>query len=291
MRILLDAKDLISIVEHEQPVSREEFANYLQKHDSQLVLSFANVSEFVAPLASPRDFLRMRRLLQDIQTLPVCYIREPPIPIEELRSALKAFDAGREFDPIDPYVQGWDETFHYPGPSAAQMFVNYRLDEIVFTLWSNKPDIFRRPPGQTDRLRAVFAADRKLPRSVRKSLRKNFANTVRRHLALWSVSPPKASLNAFSDWIYSDPFRCPGLRLNYETFHELLANLGDVPRDSDIPDFGYINAIPYVEAATLDRRIFHYCNTVSRKLCKLNSTVNYTDYIFPGVQALLEAIP
>lgn len=290
MRILLDAKDLINVVEHGIPIPLAEFAHYLQDHNARLALSYMNISEFVAPLTSSGDFLKMRSLLQEIERLPVCYIREAPILIEELRSALKSFEAGREFESIDPYVGRWDETFQYPGPSAAQMLVNYRLDEIVHAVWKGKRNIFRRPESHGDKLRTLFSEDRKLPRQVRKQLGKHFRTVVRRRLSQWGFSSFQAGLPKFSDWIYSSPLRCPGFRLNYETFHEMLTNEGDIPTESDIPDFGYINAIPYVEGATLDRRIFHYCTTVSRKLHGLNPAVNYSDYIFPNLHAMMGAI-
>jgi hypothetical protein len=76
-----------------------------------------------------------------------------------------------------------------------------------------------------------------------------------------------------SMWIYSDPLRCPGLRLHYEAFHELERNIHEKALPGDIPDFAHIAAIPYVDYATVDQRMVHYCHTAARKLKKLSPAV------------------
>ena len=98
---------------------------------------------------------------------------------------------------------------------------------------------------------------------------------------------PNASVDDFASWIYKDPRRCPGFRLGYEVFHELLKNVGDKPEASDIPDISHINAIPYVEAATLDRRMHGYCSQVSRKLQKVQSAIDYAGRIFLDLKTLV----
>jgi hypothetical protein len=105
------------------------------------------------------------------------------------------------------------------------------------------------------------------------------------------IEKPKEAIDDFAAWIYEDPRRCPGLRLGYEVFHELLKNVGDKPEAGDIPDLSHINAIPYADAATLDRRMHGYCSHVSRKLQKVQSTIDYADRTFPGLSALLSAKP
>jgi hypothetical protein len=291
MRILLDAKDLIELVEHDQPITLSQFSKYLHKHKAYLVLSFANVSEFVAPLARGADFLTMRGHLQRLEGLPVHYIREPPIPIEEIRAALSAFESDTPIKQVNPYVRRWDETFNYPGTSAAEIFVNFRLDDIVFTLWRSRPDIFVRPRQEVARLRRMFEDDRKLPDKIRKDLRRAFCNTIENHLRTWSAPQPGVGFSAFCKWVYSDPTRCPGLRLNHRTFHEMLSNLKDTPRHSDIPDFGYIYAVPYVDICTLDRRVLHYCKEASKKLRKVSRAIDYAERIFPNLEAIVAHTP
>lgn len=87
MRILLDAKDLINIVEHDLPVSVADFRQWLRDRDSVAVLSFTGISDFVGPAFPNNAFLEKRVLLQKIETLPVVYIREGTIVQDELRAA------------------------------------------------------------------------------------------------------------------------------------------------------------------------------------------------------------
>ena len=71
----------------------------------------------------------------------------------------------------------------------------------------------------------------------------------------------------------------------------MLKNVGDKPEASDIPDISHINAIPYADAATLDRRMHGYCSQVSRKLQKVQSVIDYADRIFPKLETLVSAKP
>ena len=67
-----------------------------------------------------------------------------------------------------------------------------------------------------------------------------------------------------ADWIYMSPARCPGLRLQYEVFHQIRANLGDNFNLSDFGDSAHVLCLPYVDIATLDRRMIAYVNQASR---------------------------
>ena len=128
MRFLLDAKDLIDAVEHNHPIALTDLDQYLRTRGHQLVLTSTNVREFVAPLMTDNDFLKMRGLLQDLEALPVCYLREATILHEELAAAWRAHEDGRDYIGIDPYVMRWDETL-FPGDAPSRIFVAFRLDE------------------------------------------------------------------------------------------------------------------------------------------------------------------
>jgi hypothetical protein len=233
----------------------------------------------------------MRGFLQNLESLPVCYIREGPIPAEEIRSASIAFEAGHEPVPINPFVARWDDTFQYPGPSAAKDFVNFRLDEIVHMLWREDPSILLQPPRHGKQLRDLFEADRRLPKTARKRLRDNFVKAIGRFLLQWSIPFPVSKTVAFANWIYDDPTRCPGLRLAYETQHAFLANVTDTPLESDIRDLTLVNAIPYTDAATLDRRMLHYSRVAFRKLNSLNPSMLYQDKVFRDLAAVMKTVP
>ena len=67
MRFLLDAKDLIDAIEHNLPIALTDFDQYLRTRGRELVLTSTNVREFVAPLMTDNDFLKMRALLQSLE--------------------------------------------------------------------------------------------------------------------------------------------------------------------------------------------------------------------------------
>lgn len=93
-RILIDAKDLINVVEHGTPVSAGDFDFFLRDNNASLALTHTNVCEFVAPISKSRDFLSIRPFLQRIEALPVCYLREPSVPAVEITAALDGFTKG-----------------------------------------------------------------------------------------------------------------------------------------------------------------------------------------------------
>ena len=260
----------------------------LQKRGSQLVLTYTNVSELVAPLCINGEFLQMRTLLQSLEALPVVYLREIHIPIQELLSTASAFEPRQTYTCVDPYVRRWDETFQPPSESAAEMYVNFRLDEIVYTLWKSNPGIFIKPKKHGDGLRKILAENRALPKTKRKSYRKNFINKVIGTFAQRFIPLPTLDMVAFSEWIYSKPKRCPGLCLNYETFHEMVANIRHEPKDSAIFDFAHLYAVPYVDAITLDGTMIHYCRAAITKLQKLDSAINYDEHLYPNLERLLQ---
>jgi len=285
MRILLDAKDLIDAVEHSKPIALDKLGDWLMRHGAQIVLTMTNVTELVAPLKLGREFMDLRTLLQALERLPVCYMREGCIIMQELQSAVEAFHENRPFRPPDPYVARWDEAIQVPGRSVAKIYVGYRLDEMIYTLWKGNalPD-YRR---HTDQLRNLFQADRSLPKKARFSLRRNFREVTKRNLRMHGIKFPESDADRLADWIFSDPLRCPGWRLNYGVFHELEKNVNEVPLIGDIPDFAHIAAIPYADYITVDRRIAHYCLAVIKKLGGMNAKINYDRRIFGSLEKLI----
>ena len=123
LRILLDAKDLIDIVEHGRPITVDQFRAWLIDKKAAVVLSFTNINDFVGKAFEQNAFLEMRPLLQSIETLPHTYMQEGMIKINELREALVGYRAGREPSPINPYVRRWDETAFWENASAANILV------------------------------------------------------------------------------------------------------------------------------------------------------------------------
>lgn len=291
MRILLDTKDLINVVEKNTPVSLSELGEFLVRKNAKLALTYINIREFVSPASRGGDFLPVRRQLQMIEALPICYLREAPVVAQEILASIEAFSRNVEPSPVDPYVRRWDYTFSYPGPSAAEIFVGYRLDEIVYELLRRDPKLFEPYRFYGEKLREQFAAERGLPTGAKKSPTANFPDSVRKHGLQWGVQFGSTDVNALGSWVYRRPLRCPGLRLSYDVYHEISANVGDKPKDSDIPDVSHFYPLPYVDAATIDRRMMSYFRAVVRRLKKAEPKVTYDKYTFRGVLDLLSGLP
>ncbi len=288
MRILLDAKDLIDVVEHGRPIPLAEFRDYLLTHGSQVVLTYTNVREFVAPLASDGEFLKMRALLQGVESLPLRYINEAKIQFLELLEARDAFAHNREYADIDPYVKRWDQTFSLR-PTELDMLVNVRIDEMVYALWKTNPERLLFPRAYSDGARRQISSDRALPVDARRPAREVFTNSVGKHLSRFGVSVPDDELARLGPWIYQNPLRCGGVRFHFECYHALRNNSQDALRDNDVSDFSYFWALPHVDAITVDRRMANYTKGVARRLHKLNARINYEGKIYPSLKALLES--
>src|SRR5215471_312657 len=111
IRVLLDASSIIDL-EHGQPIPCAELDAWLRKQHARLVLTRTNVLEFSVSAVKTGDFLALRHQLQQIERLPVSYLREGGIYCSELKEAVAAFREGREFAAVDPYVKRWDETLY-----------------------------------------------------------------------------------------------------------------------------------------------------------------------------------
>jgi hypothetical protein len=283
MRILLDAKDLIDLVEHGSPVGLNDLISWLNQQNARLVLTATNVCELVAPLKVRGDFLEIRRWLQELEDAPVCYLREGYIILQELQAATDAFRDGSEFQAPDAYVGRWDEVIQPPGRSVSQGIVRYRLHETIYDVWKTASLFDFR--SHTQALNRLFQADRAIPKKSLPSLEENFVETVKRNLHLYRLTMP--NVDQLAKWIWADPARCPGLRLGYEVFHQLERNVCEVALSGDIPDFNHIRAIPYVDSITVDRRMAHYCRTVIRQLKQLNPMLDYEERISVNLRKLL----
>jgi hypothetical protein len=143
MTILLEGKDLIDLAEHSIPLSLAEFRDIIESRGHQIVLSYTNVRELAAPMVTTGDILKIHRLLHAIETLPVRYIREGFISDNEMREAAGAFEAGKEYPPIDPFVRRWDYTFH-EGESPAYQYIGYSIFEIIYSIYRKQPGFLLR---------------------------------------------------------------------------------------------------------------------------------------------------
>jgi hypothetical protein len=186
----------------------------------------------------------------------------------ELQAAVEAFNVGTEFANPSPYVNRWDQTMSpLPGNrrSPTDFLVNVSLDNLVFLTYIGNRAVFEPPRKQLPQFRKILEGDRALLRAGKLPAKQHFIGSVKKHAATHRVALPRDREDELALWIYRDPNRCPGLRLNHEMYRSLAANYHDVPDASDFTDLALTFALPYVEAATLDRRIRDYCQRAIRR--------------------------
>lgn len=261
MRVLLDAKDLINVVEHSKPVSLDDLEAWLKTKNARLVFSLENIRALAGPLGSdPASLPRIVHYLRDLEALPHCFI-SCHIDLFELRSAIKGYDIGLKYDAIDPYVPRFDFTFDRMAQPSRP---NYTMAETVADLYQSSPRIFAPRPNlhqihahamSEDRMRRSFDRLRyELPREP-------FVETLVNLLGV-----PDRKAQKIADWIAGDPERCPALWLIRAMGSVMSKDRAYQSRPGDVFDMSDAMAIPYVTCATLDRAMSHFFSIASSGL-------------------------
>lgn len=291
MRILLDSRDHIDLLERGRPIGADEFDAYLCAGNHQIVLTFTNVRELAGPLARGAEFMQIRPILQSLDRLPHACLKEATIVAIEIQCAVDAFNRETEYGGCSPYVPRWDDTL-MPLPrgrrSATENWINFRLDEMIYYIYRTRPDVFAPPDHHLERLQMQLQTDRELLRAGDVTSRQHFVRSVKNHAVAHRISLPNGREDEFAEWVYARANRCPGLRLNHETYRMLMANYTDIPETADFSDLAHVSAIPYVDAATLDNRMRHYCTAASREIMNFGATYNYAVRLYEDVAALIQ---
>jgi len=197
----------------------------------------------------------MRTLIR-LEELPLRFLHETRIAKLELQESLRAYSTGCEYEPINPFVDRFDETVDIEARPSTRLYLRYSLAETVFDLWQADPGLFEVKASHYDQLVQLMRNDRDLRSPPR--LAHHFRTTVRRDLKLYGIQCPESVVEPFADWVYENPRRCPDVRLGYELYHVLRQNVRDRARRSDLGDFAHVRAVPYVDLITLDRRMKQY---------------------------------
>jgi len=254
MLLYFDTKDLIDILENSKPFSSNKLEKILQKGDHNLVFSFISIMEISEPLLHSKSKTNVMGLLNRLEQLPHVFLHESSIPRLELEEAFRAYSNGEEYRNIRPFVNRFDETVDLNASPATKIFLKYSMAETVWDLFCEDSlgglDIYVK------KLRQAFADDRAL--NAKPSLKENFIKTVQLNIITNKAKGFSGYLRDFSKWVYSNPLRCPSIRLGYEIWHKMVRNVTDEPEDSDLEDFQHIGCLPYVDLMTLDRRMYGY---------------------------------
>lgn len=282
MRIYIDSKDIIKLLEQSDPCTAEEFGDILRKGNHELVFSFVTIIEISEPLLHREASTNVMRLLNQIEKLPHTFIHSSCITRLELEEGFRAFSSGNEYRDISPpFVNRFDVVVDLEGKPATKQYLNYPLAEIVWDLYNYGAlgdfDNF------ASKLKKSFEADRAI--KPRPKLKDNYAKTTGLNIRQNHLKIPPEKIKSFANWVYSNPARCPSDRLGYELWHKMVRNIKDIPGDSDLEDFHNIGCLPYVDIMTVDRRMHGYVCQVSKSI-----TLEYDKKIFKNVEDFIKLI-
>jgi hypothetical protein len=276
IRILLDTKDLIELVERSYPISPARLSEWLKAHDASMVLTSTNVSEFARGFENTSDRLHARSMFQTLDALPVTYIREPVIEVSEIELAIEAFNSANEPRAHSPYVRRWDDTFAVRGEAApGAMIVGYRLDMMVFDMWKARgPETTAHQQRLSHLAKQTIIDERAIPPDRRLKPREALTRALEQKIAYWKLPSPR-DIVAFGKWVYADATRCPGFRIAWEAFRLMVANVTDSPEDNDVWDNAHFPAVPYVDYVTFDRRMNGYFLAACTRIANRTPAADY----------------
>lgn len=269
-----------------------EFAGFLRERDAQIVLTFTNVSEFANCFHDVSDRLYVRSILQSLESLPVTYLHETLIEVNELEEAIEAFAQSRTPRVHSPYVSRWDETAAIRGePSPVRMIVGYRLDMMIFDLLGGEDGerLIEHRRQRAIATRNEVLKDREIPANHRPKPRQALTDALARKIEFWKLPRP-SDITAFGKWIYADATRCPGFRIAWELFCALIRNTDDPLEATDVWDNAHFPAIPYVDHATFDRRMCGYFSEIAGRVAKHTGAADYRSRVHPNLTDLVRAL-
>jgi hypothetical protein len=293
MRILLDSCDLINLVENGRPPVAE-FDTYLRDGNHQIVLCFSNVRELAGPLGRGAPFIQVRPLLQSLEQMPHMYLKEVAVYPIEIQSAVDAFINGTEYQSGSPYVPRWDDTLALlkgQQSGAVENTVGLRLDNIVNLIQHTRPELFAPPEQFLAPLQAQFENGRASHHAGGARDPQHFIDALKRHAERSGVRLLAGREDEMAAWVYANPNRCPGMRFHHETYRALLENYGDIPKVGDLTDLALIRAVPYADAATLDKRMRAYCGIASGRMRDAGAVNNFSGRVYANASALMEGQP
>lgn len=281
MRIYLDTKDIIEIIEKSNPISLKDLEKILRKKNSELVISITLLLEISEPLIHKSKKTNVMSVINQIEMIPHIFIHVKNLIRFELLEAIDAFNNGREYKNVDPFRRRFTETLDLEKYFPLGKLIIYSLAEIIWNLFHE--GALGGFDKHSNRWRKAFFNERNLPRKPTK--KESFIYTIKKHLLLYNLKPPNQGIILFAKWIYKKSFRCPSIRLINEVFHKIVKNIGDIPKNSDLADFSHIQCLPYVDLMTVDRRFYAYVSQATKSL-----NINYQSKIRKSVKEILDFI-
>jgi hypothetical protein len=287
MRIHLDTRDIINLIERGiGGVTPDDLEALLLQGHHTLVLSFPLICEIAEPLWDPNSTTSLTRTMRRVEEFPHEWIDTGHLPELEARTAMEVYGTGQPYIAPNPYVGSFLETLEDP-PAEVFGWINYTLPEIVFDLWRSGTFDPREQKRRHVRFyRELFRQERELLQGLgnrlaarRAAFIRKFTDRMRRVTSSAPVrEEDRQPLQLIAETVYQNPAWCPSVRLAFEAFHSLVEDVGDQLEDGDLGDFFNLQALPYVDLFTTDKRIATHINRVDRRL-----GLNYSSRVRPNV--------
>jgi len=257
--IYLNGREIGNIFEKSIPCSAEQFGKILRDSGHQLFYSWQNITEISEPLLYSKDKAEVLELLVRIEELPHTYINVAGIPRKELESAAGGFGNGGQYVGIEPQVRRFDYTVDGKGLPPTGDRPEYPLPEIVSDLYSF--GALGAEHSCAEKLRDICARDCAV--APKPDPEKHFVIMLARNLRLFQVPVAADNVPAFARWVYSEPASCPAQRLRHEVWQTVVRSSKYKLSVRDWQDFSYLDCLPYVDIATVDRGLGQVLSEVS----------------------------
>ena len=294
-RVFLDSRDLILLLEKDQPISAAVLADELRRRNARIVLAPTNVTELVPQNEkTPANPSRVAKLMDALERLPHSFIRTPEVGRSEFLSAITAYDQGTAVRVVDPYVDHWWETLWRIPPRIARYILPQEEIQILDSLTVGQqvsmllgdPALLRFQGRHEENLRQAMVSDRNRFGTIRGS-KPALIGAVKRQFEWHGWSEPVKGIEDFVDFLLRHPEACPGWRLGFDVWEEYRCNLTATPTRNDIADFSHVQLLPYVTYATLDRAWRARCGQARERLERLGDDVSVYRRLFPDLAAVI----
>jgi hypothetical protein len=275
--VFLDSRDLIDCVEKHQPCGARRLADDLRRRDSQLILTFTNVLESLPKGTDPAYVVEFARRLE---SMPHVFVPHTNIATFEFKEAAVAYREGRQPRHELPLMPTWARyvSTYAPGPrvSEAQLKV---LDAVPLSErvrgWVSQGMCLEFDATHRARIDATIAQNRAVL-GAKRPTKSSLTAFIEGQLRI--TGEDVGNVSAFVKWLYRDASICPGWRLMEEASQEFRCDVGTPVANGDLPDLTHLYLVPYVRAATLDRKWREYVGRVERRLATQDVPTSYRIY-------------
>jgi len=274
-RLFLDSRDLIALVEHGRPVNAREFAKELTDRPARIVLTYTNVTELLPRNAAGGvERSRALALVEELERLPLAFLRQPDLARREFEEARRAFAERRRPRLLHPYVDQWWETFSripsefvpHLRPKLYGALRRMTLSEEISALLDSGDDLGEKP-DHVAMLAEALDEDRARHGSKR-GVAETWLAAIQKSFMRFGWPEPDGGYEAFAQFVKETPEACPGWSIGVAVYEESRSNITSRVKSGDITDFSHVHFLPYVMHATLDRAWRSRCAQAAQRLVR-----------------------